>query len=108
MRERGVRCSCGSSRRDPGWHAEDCALERAWGACCDEAADEMPDHHEATYPAGDESFAGWMQKVDAAIEAKVGLVALDLADQPYRDWYEDGLRPTTAAAHALRDEGFTG
>jgi hypothetical protein len=55
------------------------------------------------------SFDEWMREVDRAIARKAGLSALDLPDVPYRDWYEDGVRPASAAAKAIRNaksEGY--
>lgn len=52
------------------------------------------------------SFEDWMQKVDQAVGAKAGLSVYDLADMPYRDWYDDGMSPASAAKRALDAEGF--
>lgn len=52
------------------------------------------------------TFEIWMKKVDQELEARCGLVSLDLADMPYRDWYEDGYTPSEAAQEALENEGF--
>jgi len=48
------------------------------------------------------TFEQWKKAVDAWLEAKAGLAADDLPDQPYRDWYEDDLPAKSAAARALR------
>jgi hypothetical protein len=56
----------------------------------------------------EDQFKAWMKKVDAEIERRVGLTHHDLADQPFRDWADDGVTPTMAALRTLRDEGFEG
>ena len=48
----------------------------------------------------------WMAKVDAQLRAICGLTSSDLADQPFGDWFEDGVSPREAAKRMLRDEGF--
>ena len=52
------------------------------------------------------SFEDWMRKVDQAVGAKTGLSVYDLADMPYRDWYDSGMSPSSAAKRALASEGF--
>lgn len=52
------------------------------------------------------TFAQWMRAVDEAVYATAGVSVHDLADQPFRDWYEDGLTPQEAAEETLIDEGF--
>lgn len=49
----------------------------------------------------------WMEQVDTEINKIIGLGLdhNDLADQPYHDWYEDGVRPKTAAKRAIKDNG---
>lgn len=54
------------------------------------------------------SFKKWMQQVDRYIAWLVGLGADDLADQCWRDWYDDGASPREAATEALANEGYTG
>lgn len=51
-------------------------------------------------------FALWMDDVDLAVEALCGLSTLDLPDQTYRDWYNDGLSADEAADLVLENEGF--
>jgi hypothetical protein len=53
-----------------------------------------------------DTFGKWMRAVDVAVMRVIGLSIHDLADQPFRDWYEDGITPTQAARLALEDEGF--
>ncbi|MCI0579950.1 MAG: hypothetical protein L0332_24075 [Chloroflexi bacterium] len=53
-----------------------------------------------------QSFAAWMRQVNAAVFARAFVSADDLPDQPYRDWYDDGLSPEEAAGAALEDAGF--
>lgn len=52
------------------------------------------------------TFTSWKIEVDAALVAKCGLESSDLADCPYRDWYEDGVRPSAAATRAIRNESY--
>ena len=51
-------------------------------------------------------FDAWKRKVNSEVGSIVGLSADDLADQPYRDWHDDGVSPKAAAKRALRSEGF--
>ena len=48
------------------------------------------------------TFDEWMAAVSAEIEARTGLCAEDLPDVCYRDWYEDGVGPKSAARRAVR------
>lgn len=51
------------------------------------------------------SFQQWMQEVDSFISQGVcGLDSMDLRDQPYDLWYEDGVSSKTAANRAIKDE----
>jgi hypothetical protein len=45
-----------------------------------------------------------MKSVDAACGKLAGLSIHDLADFCYRDWYEDGMSPVSAAKKAIRSE----
>ena len=49
------------------------------------------------------SFTDWLCKVNKAIEARIGLTSDDLPDCPYRDWFEDGMGPNTAARLAIKN-----
>lgn len=49
------------------------------------------------------TFEEWMKEVDAQLRKKVGLTHLDLPDCCYRDWYDDGVRPSTAANRAVKN-----
>lgn len=51
------------------------------------------------------AFAEWMAKVDAIIDDLVGLTSEDLTDVCYRDMYEDGAPPRTAARAAIHASG---
>ncbi|MEZ5586275.1 MAG: hypothetical protein R3E46_04305 [Sedimenticolaceae bacterium] len=48
----------------------------------------------------------WLCKVDVEIKRVAGIGVFDLADQPYADWFDDGLTPQEAAREALELEGF--
>ena len=52
------------------------------------------------------TFDEWMRQVDQEIQRTVGVSSLDLTDQPYMDWYMDGVKSGRAAARALADNGF--
>lgn len=52
------------------------------------------------------TFKQWMAQVNREVSRIAGLSVYDLADQPFRDWYEDGLTPAEAAEETLMDEGF--
>lgn len=54
-------------------------------------------------------FEEWLKKVDKALAGRTyGAISshLDLADMPYRDWFEDGMSPEEAADEVLEEEGF--
>lgn len=51
------------------------------------------------------SFEQWMKRVDRAVQT-VGLSVYDLADQPYRDWYEAGHTAAGSARRALKADGL--
>ena len=43
------------------------------------------------------TFDDWFAAVNRAVQAGIGLDVLDLPDQPFYDWYEDGITPKQAA-----------
>jgi len=51
-------------------------------------------------------FEEWMRELDNTLDRNIGIVSDDLPDQPYRDWFEEGLTPGRAAYRALRHSGF--
>jgi hypothetical protein len=51
------------------------------------------------------SFEQFMAAVDAAVYAKVGVSVYDLPDVAFRDMYEAGNSPVTAAKTAVREAG---
>lgn len=51
------------------------------------------------------TFEEWLRLVDVYVLAKCGLSYDDLEDCPYRDWFDDGMRPSTAAAKAIKRAG---
>ena len=53
--------------------------------------------------AAKESFAGWMESVNARLSAGIGLTSDDLPDICYRDLYETGSSPGSAARIALNN-----
>lgn len=52
------------------------------------------------------TFRQWKADVDVKIAARVGVCSDDLIDQPWMDWYRDGVDPDEAAIMALEDNGF--
>ena len=60
-------------------------------------------HKGATEMQNKSTFTSWMAEVDAALEAKCMMDSRDLADCPYHDWYDDGVRPRAAATRAIRE-----
>ncbi len=52
------------------------------------------------------SFETWMQQVDAAVAGMAFISVHDLADQPFRDWYESGYTAHEAAEESLENEGY--
>jgi len=52
------------------------------------------------------NFNQWMQQVDNKIYNICGLSYMDLADYPYRDYYDDELSPKEVAIMILEDEGL--
>ncbi len=48
-------------------------------------------------------FDTWRASVDYWVVAQTGMYADDLPDCPYRDWYDDGISPKTAAKRAIRN-----
>ena len=52
------------------------------------------------------SFAAWMREVDEEVQATAGLSVYDLADQPYREWYDEGADPEDVALTVLEEEGW--
>lgn len=48
------------------------------------------------------TFAVWRRSVDAVVLAKTGLRLSDLPDVALMDWYEAKVKPTAAAARAIR------
>jgi hypothetical protein len=46
------------------------------------------------------SFHAWMTWVDEICQEKYGVSVHDLSDCPFRDWYDDDMRPATAARKA--------
>lgn len=55
---------------------------------------------------GDPKFADFMRKVDAHVKALAGVSVMDLADFCFRDAFDDGVSPKSAAKAALANDGF--
>lgn len=56
--------------------------------------------------SADSKFNLWMQQIDRILESKTGFGSDDLADQPYRDWFDSGLTPKQAVEEILEREGI--
>lgn len=52
------------------------------------------------------TFENWKEEVDGTLETVSGLTSDDLADQPFREWYEGEMNPLEAAARTLQDNDF--
>ncbi len=52
------------------------------------------------------TFEQYMRRVDGILASVCGLSYMDLADQPWRYWYEDEIPPREAAEMCLEDNGF--
>jgi len=48
-------------------------------------------------------FETWLRKVDALYISTIGLGMDDLGDAPWYDYWDDGMTPREAVAHALTD-----
>ena len=52
------------------------------------------------------NFTRWLANVDQHLLRMVGLTHRDIADQTWRDWFEDDVSPVHAAREALFNEGW--
>ena len=50
------------------------------------------------------TFEAWMARTDQAMTATIGLSIHDLADQPFYDWFTDGMTPAEAVRLTLEAE----
>jgi hypothetical protein len=60
------------------------------------------------YSGDDVAFYQWLYKLDKLIQSKVGVNLMDLSDQPYREWFDDGISPYAATYRVLTENGFDG
>jgi hypothetical protein len=49
------------------------------------------------------TFDQWLAKVNDALKKKIGLDYRFLPDQPYHDWFDQGLKPHHAANRIVKD-----
>jgi hypothetical protein len=49
----------------------------------------------------DYTFKEWKDLVDDWLRGHIGLISDDLPDQPYYDWFDDGIDPNQAGQLAL-------
>ena len=50
-----------------------------------------------------QSFEEWKRQVDNILSDRTGMSSDDLPDSPYRDWYDDGVKPSGAASRAIKN-----
>jgi hypothetical protein len=55
----------------------------------------------------DQEYELWLEQVNRLIEIVVGLGLSDLKDNPYRDWFDEGMSANEAAKKAVKAE-FSG
>lgn len=55
-----------------------------------------------------DDFREWLRQVDLELAKRFGLSHDNLADQPWRSWYEDEMSDPEAAGECLVNEGLTG
>lgn len=48
-------------------------------------------------------FEDWMERVDRAVQNRIGLSYLDLPDVAYWDYFEDGMTPTQVAKIVIQE-----
>lgn len=56
------------------------------------------------YYEQDPLFGVWMVLVDSALKRRVSVGVPDLSDQPYRDWFQDGMSPKEAASEVIAND----
>lgn len=49
------------------------------------------------------TFAEWLEQVDLKVQARCGMSRDDLPDVNYRDMFDQGDSPSTAASYAIRN-----
>ena len=52
-------------------------------------------------------FRAWLKLVDLELTKRCGLNHDDLADQPWRDWFDDDISAADAAEECLVNEGLS-
>lgn len=50
-------------------------------------------------------FKEWKRQVDLEVQKRCGLSADDLPDCPYREWFDSGVKPASAACKAIKRSG---
>ena len=55
-----------------------------------------------------EKYLRWMEAVDRACYRIAGISVYDLDDCPTRVWFDEGVKPITAARRALKRAGYRG
>jgi hypothetical protein len=49
------------------------------------------------------TFDEWMAEVDNAVERIAGMSVHDLPDCCFRDWFDDDVKPVSAARRSIRE-----
>lgn len=71
----------------------------------DELKDEINDLDTCPQPSGvTKTFGQWRKDLDELFWKHVGLSYMDMPDQPYRDYFDDGMSPEAALAVICADE----
>lgn len=52
------------------------------------------------------AFRAWMSRLDGAVQLRLGVSVHDLPDQPFHDWFTDGLSPLEAAGLIAREAAW--
>ena len=50
-----------------------------------------------------QSFEEWKRQVDNILSDRTGMSSDDLPDSLYRDWYDDGVKPSGAVSRAIKN-----
>lgn len=53
------------------------------------------------------SFDGWLEQVNTEVQKQLGVGILDLPDQCWRDWHDNGLSPDEACEQMCELEQLT-
>jgi hypothetical protein len=51
-------------------------------------------------------FNVWKGRIDSLLESSIGLTTNDLADEPYKDWFDEGMSAMEVVELIAEEEGF--